>query len=494
MLHGDFRSREAFATVAPYRLLPFRFTRLSGEMLLVNEAGDWITLAPWELERLVAGTLDQGCDTYFDLKAKYFLTDSSSIVPLEMLATQYRTRKSFLGGFTQLHLFVVTLRCEHSCAYCQVSRVSTDRVRYDMSPETSARALDLVFRSPSPTLKIEFQGGEPLLNFGLIRQVIEAAEARRLAAGREIEYVVTTNLALVDDAMLAYFATRGVYVSTSLDGPAFLHNGNRPRPGGNSYECAVDGIRRAREAVGRERVAALMTTTRRSLEYPEAIVDEYVAQGFSSIFLRALSPYGFAVKTARTTGYTTDEFLNFYVRALDHILAINRAGTMFVESYAQLLLARMLTPFPTGYVDLQSPAGAGIGGVVYNYDGEVYASDEGRMLAEMGDRRFRLGNVNSDQYKDIFGGPRLREITNAGVAESLTGCSDCAFVPWCGADPVFHYATQGDLRGHRPTSEFHKKHDFLFRYLVKRYVTDASARAIFRAWVSNCPSPATEGA
>ncbi len=51
----------------------------------------------------------------------------------------------------------------------------------------------------------------------------------------------------------------------------------------------------------------------------------------------------------------------------------------------------MLTNDDPGYVDLTSPAGIGIGAIVYNYDGDVYASDEGRMLAEMGDTTFRLG-------------------------------------------------------------------------------------------------------
>jgi His-Xaa-Ser system radical SAM maturase HxsB len=478
MVHPDFRPREAFTQGTTYRLLPFRFTRLaSGGVLLVNETGDWITIPPPEFLRFVEGELSRTSGTYFDLKAKYFLFDSDSLVPFEMLATQYRTQKSFLAGFTQLHLFVVTLRCEHSCKYCQVSRVSTDRVRYDMTSDTAMRALDLAFRSPAPTLKIEFQGGEPLLNFPMIREVIEGAEARKRETGKAVEYVVTTNLALINDEMLAYFTTRGVYISTSLDGPSFLHNANRPRPGGDSYERTIDGIRRAREAVGRERVAALMTTTKRSLEYPEAIVDEYVEQGFRSIFLRALSPYG----------YTTDEFLVFYRRALDRILDVNRAGVTFVESYTQLLLTRMLTPFPTAYVDLRSPSGAGIGAAVYNYDGDVYASDEGRMLTEMGDRRFRLGNVWTETYEDIFGGARLREIATAGVAESLPGCSDCAFLSWCGADPVFHYATQGSLRGHRPTSDFHRKHDFLFRHLLALYENDATARGIFRAWVANMP-------
>ncbi len=49
-----------------------------------------------------------------------------------------------------------------------------------------------------------------------------------------------------------------------------------------------------------------------------------------------------------------------------------------------------------------SPAGIGIAAVVYNYNGYVYASDESRMLAEMGDEHFRLGHVQRQSYKDIF--------------------------------------------------------------------------------------------
>ena len=49
-------------------------------------------------------------------------------------------------------------------------------------------------------------------------------------------------------------------------------------------------------------------------------------------------------------------------------------------------------------MDLTSPAGIGIGGLVYNYDGNIYASDEGRMLAEMKDNTFLLGTVD-DSYE-----------------------------------------------------------------------------------------------
>jgi uncharacterized protein len=64
----------------------------------------------------------------------------------------------------------------------------------------------------------------------------------------------------------------------------------RWRPGGNSYRAAVAGIRRVRDALGPDAISALMTTSPGSLDRAADIVDEYIRQGFRSIFLRSLSP------------------------------------------------------------------------------------------------------------------------------------------------------------------------------------------------------------
>ena len=132
-----------------------------------------------------------------------------------------------------------------------------------------------------------------------------------------------------------------------------------------------------------------MTTTAASLDRVEEIVDEYLRLDLGGIFLRPLSPYGFAIKTKQFTRYDGPEWLAFYERGLRYIIDVNRRGHHFPEFYASLLLKRMLSDQPIGYVDLRSPAGVGLGALVYNYDGRVFAADEGRMLAEMGDPHFR---------------------------------------------------------------------------------------------------------
>ncbi len=478
-----FQGRPAFGdTPDTYSLLPFRFIALDGSReILVNEVGEYAIVPTGTAHALVRRKLETNADLYRILRARQFVFDDQSSPLLDVLATKYRTKRSFLDGFTKLHMFVVTLRCDHSCHYCQVSRQTADRLRYDMTEGTAERALDLMFRSPSPHLTLEFQGGEPLLNFDLIRFIVLRSKERAAFYNKRLSIVVASNLALATDEMLYFFRDAGVSVSTSLDGPALLHNANRPRPGGDSHEVTLRNIERARAIVGRQNVAALMTTTRLSLDYPKEIIDEYVRLGFHSIFLRPISPYGFAARTYAKTGYEVERFLDFYKEGLAYIIDLNRRGVHISEAYAKILLTKILTPFPTRFVNLQSPW---VSAVVYNYDGDVYASDESRMLAEMGDRRFRLGNVHSDDYGAIFDGERITSLVASSIVETLPGCSQCAFQTYCGADPVFHYATQGDMVGHRPTSAFCRRNMEIIRHLFSLLAADdPEIERIFFAWI-----------
>ena len=469
-----------------YQLLPLKFTPLDGERyVLTNMVGEYAVVTRSTVHALARHTLRPSDPHYLELRAKHFLRDADSDIALELLALKARTKLQRLANFTSLHMFVVSLRCEHSCPYCQVSRQSDDRLAYDMSQETASKALELVFRSPSPALKIAFQGGESLLNFPLIRFIVEKALEKNVEANRNLQFVIATNLAVLTDDMLEFCKAHGVLLSTSLDGPADLHNANRPRPGRDSYERAIAGIRRAREVLGPDAVSALMTTTRASLERARDIIDEYIAQGFHNIFLRSLSPYGFAVKTKTYAAYDTSDWLKFYFEGLRYVIELNKKGTPFVESYATTILGKMLTPFEAGYVDLMNPAGIGIASVVYNYDGDVYASDESRMLAEMGDKTFCMGNVHQHSYEQLFASEALLAPLEETFMSSVPMCSDCAFEPYCGADPVYHYATQGDFVGRKPVSGFCEKNMTIFRALIGMMEEDHDTKRLFRRWAAH---------
>jgi His-Xaa-Ser system radical SAM maturase HxsB len=471
-----------------YNLLPFRYARFDGEELLVNEAGEYEFVPQGVVHQLVHRGLPTGTSLYQTLKAKHFLYDDESSPLLDVLATKYRTKKAFLERGVTLHIMVLTLRCEHSCHYCQVSRQTPDRTMYDMSTATIDRSLAFMMQYPSEYLTLEFQGGEPLLAFDQLQYAVRTAKDLAAKHGKALSIVVCTNLAVATDEMLAYLRDENIKISTSLDGPAIVHNANRHRSGENSYDVTTTNINRARAYVGHENVGALMTTSRLSLGYPIEIVDEYVRLGFGSIFLRAINPYGFATKTADRNGYDAAAFLRFYTTALDYIIALNRQGTNFTEVYAKLILTKILTPYTTGYVDLQSPTGSGISVLVYNYDGDIYASDESRMLAEIHDHAFRLGNIHRDTYTTMVQSPAYQYLLSASCNETLPGCADCSYQPYCGADPVRHHATQHDAFGHRPTSSFCQKNMGIFTYLFRLLrKADPAVLRIFFAWIRDTP-------
>ncbi|MGY4231096.1 uncharacterized protein ACVIIW_000043 [Bradyrhizobium sp. USDA 4449] len=463
-------------------LLPFNFERTGGNKYLVaNLVGDFVRLTEDELHRLVDLQVRPGDGLYEKAYSAHLLAGTNQKAQRQLLAARLRSRMSFLQHTTPLHIFVVTLRCEHSCPYCQVSRQSTDRSRFDMSEQTAMRALDIAFASPSARIKIEFQGGEPLLNFPLIKTIVAAAKKR---SGKKLDFVIASNLALLHNSVLAFCKENDVQLSTSLDGPADLHNKNRPRPGSNSHELAVAGIRRAREYLGPDKIGALMTTTEASLDRVDAIIEEYLRLGLDGIFLRPLSPFGFAVKTKQFAKYDTRRWLAFYERGLRRVLQINREGTPFREFYAALLLTRMLSDRPIGYVDLRSPAGAGLGALVYNYDGSVFASDEGRMLAETGDDAFRLGHVERDSYSSLIFSDKLIGAISKSLTQCAPECSSCVYESHCGADPVYHHATQGDALGIKPLSAFCARQKGIMGLLLDILENAPEDAAILRRWAA----------
>jgi sulfatase maturation enzyme AslB (radical SAM superfamily) len=206
--------------------------------LVGNLVGDALLLTRQELDRIVSLEITPGDGLYERASEKLLVSARGQRSPLQLLALRLRSRMAFLQEPTPLHIFVVTLRCEHSCPYCQVSRRSVDRERFDMSEETAMRALRVALSASAPMIKIEFQGGEPLLNFPLIQHIVETAR-RDAPAGKTLEFVIASNLALLTDEVLTFCRDNSILLSTSLDGPADLHNRNRPRPGRNSHQLAV---------------------------------------------------------------------------------------------------------------------------------------------------------------------------------------------------------------------------------------------------------------
>lgn len=451
----------------PLEIFPFEHRHLSrDDILVVSRSGDFAFLRQSELAHLRASPNDLPLDRVIELKSKFFLGDPRAKGMARLLKSRQAAKSETVAGGPSLHIFVVTLLCEHSCRYCQVSRAVGGN-EFSMSHGNLDAACDSIFQSPSRTLTVEFQGGDPLVRFDLVRCAIERIESINASEHRNIRFVIASTLHQLDEECCAYLRMHNVFLSTSIDGPAAIHNRNRPLPTRDSYERTVRGIDMARRLIDANAVSALMTTTRDSLACPENIIDEYVKLGFREIFLRPLSLYGFAKRNESHLGYPMSAFHAFYERAFERILHWNREGVPIREVAAAIALNKMLSPFDAGYINLQSPTGAGLACLVYNYDGYVYPSDEARMLAETGDCALRLGPIGQP-LRELLESNVERALIASSIASSHPGCADCAYNRYCGPDPIGAHAEHGSFAVAATETRHCVQQMWLFDFLFRK--------------------------
>ncbi len=257
--------------------------------LVTNARGEYALLTPADRDTLMAGRLTPEHERFQDLLALGMIErPGRGGVGLEAAAE--RTRKAFLLDGPSLHIFVVTLRCDHACGYCQVSRAATGAEGFDMSWKDAKAAIDRVFEAPAQALTVEFQGGEPALRFDLIERIVMEIERLNQAHRRSIRFSLVSTLHHLSLDDLAFCRDHQIHISTSIDGPAALHNRQRPNPTRDSFARTVDSLARTRGVVGHEGVVAMPTLTRAAMADPKAVIDTYRELGFGSIFLRPISP------------------------------------------------------------------------------------------------------------------------------------------------------------------------------------------------------------
>lgn len=415
--------------------------------LITNDLGRYLFVSKDELVSLIRNKVDYASNFGKIAVSNYFCYNGSLQAFTEQLKPLYRDSKNYLFTATSLHIFVVTNACNMKCVYCQAQngKILPNGM---MSKETAKKAVDIAMSCPTPCISIEFQGGEPLINFEVIKYIVEYADQIAIENNKTVEYNLVSNLTLLTDEIIDYIHQHNIGVSTSIDGDEILHDQNRMlRDNQGSYQLVMQGINRLRSH-GVE-FGAIQTTTRKSLTKARDIIDTYVSLGLHSVFIRNLTPLGCASEHWLEIGYSAKEFVEFYKECFDYILELNLAGVDIQEGHATLMLSKILSGYAVNYMELRSPCGAGVGQIAYYYDGNIYTCDEGRMLAEMGNDAFKLGTID-DSYDDLMNCDNCKAACVSSVLESLPSCSDCIYSPFCGTCPVINYALGQDIYCHEP--------------------------------------------
>ncbi|MBL4684382.1 MAG: His-Xaa-Ser system radical SAM maturase HxsB [Nannocystaceae bacterium] len=469
----------------------FRYRAVGEHIVVTNLEGRWLLLSHDEFSAFATGKLNVDSPLYTRLSEGNFLRESYDVVAA---SEGLRRRKRFVHYGPNLHLMVVTLRCNETCVYCHASRADMDRVDTDMSRETAEACVEMALKSTSPGITIEFQGGEPLVAFDIVKHTVQYALSKNRAAGKQLEFTMVSNLALMDEEKLAWLVEHRVQICTSIDGPRALHDKQRKLRTLSAYDEAAGWIARINEAYGERgldptlyHVEALLTTTKAALHQPKAIVDTYVALGCRALFLRPIDPFGFADKTRRIVDYPRVEYLRFYAEALDYMIALNQGGTEILERYAAIFLTKILSGEDPNFLDIRSPGGAGIGQLAYNYDGKIFSSDEGRMLHAMGDSTFLIGQVGESSYRDVVGHPTIRAMSIASNLDQQPDCVNCAYQPYCGTQPEHNHKTLGTMFGRMRESAMCAVHKGIQDILFERLGRGGEVREVLERWTTVRP-------
>ncbi len=448
--------------------------------LITTEHGAWVLLSKEEYDLLRLHRLSEDPNLFSELKEKGIIITEDNVANI---INDFRARYNFLFQGPSLHIVVPTLRCNQRCIYCHSRAEPESGKGFDMDHDTAKAVVDFIFKTPSPVVVIEFQGGDCLLNFEITEFIIDYAREKAKKAGKKVGFSLVTNLTKMDEDILKSLKKRRIMgLATSLDGPKEVHDKNRRYLGGEgTYDDVVYWIKRIKEEWHYDfNLNALCTISRYSLEYGKEIVDEYIRLGFDGVWLRFLNNIGFASVAWSKIGYAPEEYLEFYKKTLDYIVRKNaELSRPFSELLSVILLRKILSKRDPMFADIQSPCGAAIGQLLYKYNGDIHTCDEGKLFEE-----FKLGNVFTSQYEDIFKNENLLAMMDASSRKGYL-CDNCPWNAYCGICPIYTYAAQGTIVSKLALDDRCKIMKGLFPHIFKTLIFDESYRKAYFQWLQH---------
>ena len=165
----------------------YRFKKFGNKYFITTDHGSYCILSNQEFNGLKRNNISEKLKDKLEEK-EIILTDANMNEAVRLT----RNRNSFLFQGASLHIVVVTLRCNMNCIYCHASSKPADKKEFDMDKETAKATVDFIFQTPSKGITIEFQGGEPLLNWGVVKYVIEYAQEKNKQAKKKLAQIFKT--------------------------------------------------------------------------------------------------------------------------------------------------------------------------------------------------------------------------------------------------------------------------------------------------------------
>ena len=428
---------------------PLRFRPSGDQLLFTNEAGGWFASDESFLQRYATDTLTVE-DTNF-LKRRGHAFDRERDLSYSAFLRRWANRHAAPIRQIGYLILVPTLRCNLACDYCQVSRAPEGAKGFDWTEETLAHVLTFIDTIELDAIKIEFQGGEPMLRLDLLSRVRQHCRERF----KQVQFVVCSNFQHVTDDVWAFFDSEDTYLSTSIDGDPATQLRQRTHDSelaDNFFENIAAFIDR----FGPDRISALPTVDLTHPVQPRDLIDAYESRGFRSIYLRPVNWHGFARRRPSVSN-EMDTWTRYHRRFVDELIERNFAGARLEEFYLTHAIRRVLRSGLDGHVDIRNPSLAGDSYLVVDYDGTLYPSDEARMMSRVGQIDLSIGSIGTGIDRE-----KVNTINSWSFNDLDPDCQHCAFQPYCGTDIVDDISRYGRVDLPRTETWFCQRHTALF--------------------------------
>ena len=235
----------------------------SGSVHAVDEvAYDMIALFEEKSrEEIIALMTEKYCDRE-DISASDFeecydqiaeLRDEGKLFAPDNFAPMAGKLKEKTAGVVKALCLHIAHTCNLNCSYCFASQGKYHGERAVMSFEVGKRALDFLVENSGTrrNLEVDFFGGEPLMNFDVVKQLVAYARSIEKEKGKNFRFTLTTNGVLVDDDVIDFANRECANVVLSLDGRKEIHDRFRVDYAGNgSWEKIVPKFQKFVEARG----------------------------------------------------------------------------------------------------------------------------------------------------------------------------------------------------------------------------------------------------
>ena len=213
------------------------------------------------------------------------LKDAGKLFAPDTFAPMAGELKARTSGVVKALCLHVAHTCNLNCSYCFASQGNYHGDRAVMSFEVGKQALDFLMANSQGrrNLEVDFFGGEPLMNFDVVKQLVAYAREKEKECGKNFRFTLTTNGLLIDDDVIDFANKEMSNVVLSLDGRKEVHDRYRVDYAGNgSWDRIVPKFQNLVEARGHKNYYMRGTFTHANPDFLEDI-REMLRLGFTEL-------------------------------------------------------------------------------------------------------------------------------------------------------------------------------------------------------------------